>query len=129
MRKDPRPEHDRLISGKLRAKAGRSGAASTSVTVDGVDYAWAYRHGWVVWGKGVKVVSLSVSLHPKRTRELILDLTLKSDAGDGTPSDAGVLEALLAGIRSAREAGWDPESRGRAFRHELAGTSPGGRRP
>jgi hypothetical protein len=128
MRKDPRPEHDRLISGKLRAKAGRSGAAGTSVSVDGVDYAWSYRHGWVVWGKGFKVVSLSVSLHPKRTRELILDFTLKVDEGDGTPSDARVLEALSAGIRSAREAGWDPESRGRAFRHEISGASPGGRR-
>ena len=75
------------------------------------------------------MVSLSVSLHPKRTRELILDFTLKADDGDGTPSDARVLEALATGIRSAREAGWDPESRGRAFRHEIAGTSPGGRRP
>ena len=129
MRKDPRPEHDRLISGKLRAKAGRSGAAITSVTVDGVDYAWSYRHGWVVWGKGFKVVSLSVSLHPKRTRELILDLTLKADAGNGTPKDTRMLEALATGIRSAREAGWDPESRGRAFRHEIAGKSPGGRQP
>lgn len=129
MRKDPRPEHDRLISGKLRAKAGRSGAATTSVTVDGVDYAWSYRHGWVVWGKGFKVVSLSVSLHPKRTRELILDFTLKVDEGDGTPSDARVLDVLASGIRSAREAGWDPESRGRAFRHEIAGKSHGGRQP
>ena len=129
MRKDPRPEHDRLISGKLRAKAGRSGAATTSVTVDGVDYAWSYRHGWVVWGKGFKVVSLSVSLHPKRTKELILDFTLKVDEGDGTPSDARVLDVLASGIRSAREAGWDPESRGRAFRHEIAGKSPGGRQP
>jgi hypothetical protein len=129
VRKDPRPEHDRLISGKLRAKAGRSGAATTSVTVDGVDYAWSYRHGWVVWGKGFKVVSLSVSLHPKRTKELILDFTLKVDEGDGTPSDARVLDVLASGIRSAREAGWDPESRGRAFRHEIAGKSPGGRQP
>ena len=128
MRKDPRPEGDRLISGKLRAKQGRSGAAGTTVTVDGVAYAWSYRHGWVVWGKGVRVVSLSVSLHPKRTRELILDFTLKVDEGDGTPEGAHVLEALAAGIRSAREAGWDPESRGRAFRHEIEGASPGWRR-
>jgi hypothetical protein len=126
VRKDPRPEHDRLISGKLRAKAGRSGATSTSVTVDGLEYAWSYRHGWVVWGKGFKVVSLSVSLHPKRTRELILDFTLKVDEGDGTPSDARLLEALATGVRSAREAGWDPESRGRAFRHEITETTPAG---
>jgi hypothetical protein len=126
VRKDPRPAHDRLISGKLRAKAGRSGAARTSVTVDGDDYVWSYRHGWVVWGKGLKVVSLSVSLHPERTRELILDFTLKVDEGDGTPSDARLLEALATGVRSAREAGWDPESRGRAFRHEIAETTPAG---
>ena len=116
--------NDRLISGKLRAKAGRSGVAHTTVAVDGVDYVWSYRHGWSVWGKGVKVVSISVSLHPERTRELILDFTLKVNDGDGPPSDARVLHALPAAIRSAREAGWDPESRGRAFRHEVAETSP-----
>lgn len=120
MKKDRRQADDRLISGKLRAKAGRSGAAHTSVTVDGAEYAWSYRHGWVVWGKGIKAVSVSVSLHPERTRELILDFTLKVKDGDGTPSDARVLRALPSAIRSAQEAGWDPESRGRSFRHEIA---------
>ena len=111
-----------MISGKLRAKAGRNGAPGTSVTVDGVDYVWSYRHGWVVWGKGLKVVSISVSLHPARSRELILDFTLTVNDGDGTPSDPRVLHALASGIRSARESGWDPESRGRAFRHPIAGS-------
>jgi hypothetical protein len=129
VKKEPRPANDRLISGKLRAKAGRSGAASTTVTVDGGDYVWSYRHGWIVWGKGIKAVSVSVSLHPKRTRELILDFTLKVNEGDGGPSDARVLHAVESGIRSAREAGWDPESRGRAFRHQIAETDPGGRQP
>jgi hypothetical protein len=73
----------------------------------------------VVWGKGIKAVSVSVSLQPERTRELILDFTVKVNDGDA-PSDARVLRALPAAIRSAREAGWDPESRGRAFRHEIA---------
>ncbi|PYQ39689.1 MAG: hypothetical protein DMF77_20730 [Acidobacteria bacterium] len=50
MKKDPRQAEDRMISGKLRAKAGRSGAANTIVSVDGTAYAWAYRHGWLVWG-------------------------------------------------------------------------------
>lgn len=109
-----------MISGKLRAKAGRSGAVHTLVNVDGTDYAWAYRHGWVVWGKGIKALSISVSLSPGRTRELILDFTLKVKPEDGPPSEARVLRALEAGIREAREAGWDPESRGRAFRHEIA---------
>jgi hypothetical protein len=120
VKKDPRLANDRLISGKLREKTGRSGATHTIVAVDGTDYAWSYRHGWVVWGKGIKAISVSVSLHPGRTRELILDFTLKVNDGDGTPSEARVLHALVSAIRSAREAGWDPESRGRAFRHEIA---------
>jgi hypothetical protein len=122
VKKDPRHANDRLISGKLRAKAARSGAARTTITVDGTDYVWSYRHGWVVWGKGIKAVSISVSLHPERTRELILDFTVKMNEGDATPSDARVLHALAPAIRSALDAGWDPESRGRAFRHEIAET-------
>ena len=41
MKKDPRQANDRLISGKLRAKAGRSGAKNSIVGVDGTDYVWA----------------------------------------------------------------------------------------
>ena len=118
MKKDPRLAGDRLISGKLRAKAGRKGAANTTVDVDGVSYAWSYRHGWVVWGKGIKAVSVSVALHPERTRELVLDFTVNV-ADNDAPSDARVLRALPDAIRSAIGAGWDPESRGRAFRHEI----------
>lgn len=111
---------DRLISGKLRAKAGRTGAANTVVRVDGTDYAWTYRHGWVVHGKGIKALSLSVALHPLRTRELILDFTMKVGPEDGPPSEERVIRALESAIREAQAAGWDPESRGRAFRHEIA---------
>ena len=110
---------DRLISGKLRGAAGRGGAELTTVSVDGVEYAWSYRHGWVVWGKGVKAVSVSVALRPERTRELILDFTVPIDDEDPTPSEARVFGALAPAIRSAIAAGWDPESRGRAFRHEV----------
>ena len=120
MKKDPDQGGDRLISGKLRDKAGRTGAAHTTVGVDGTTYAWSYRHGWVVWGKGIKAISISVTLQPKRTRELILDLTVKVNDAGGTPSEARVLDALGPAIRSAMAAGWDPESRGRAFRHEIA---------
>jgi len=120
VKKDPRQANDRLISGKLREKAGRIGATHTVVEVDGTGYSWSYRHGWVVWGKGIKAVSISVSLHPGRTRELILDFSLKLSDGGATPSDARVARALPTAIRSAQEAGWDPESRGRAFRHEVA---------
>jgi hypothetical protein len=119
VKKDPGQGGDRLISGKLREKAGRAGAAHTTVDVDGIPYAWSYRHGWVVWGKGIKAISISVALHPKRTRELILDLTVRVGEGGGAPSEARIIDALPAAIRSALQAGWDPESRGRAFRHEI----------
>lgn len=111
---------DRLISGRLRGKAARRGATVPLVVVDGVAYAWAQRHGWLVRGKGIKVISVSVSLRPERTRELILDLSLKLRPEDGPPSDERMAAALEAGIRGAVEAGWDPESRGRAFRYEIA---------
>lgn len=120
MKKDPRQAEDRLISGRLRGKAARRGAQNTLVNVDGTDYVWAQRHGWLVWGKGIKAVSVSVCLRPTRTRELILDFTLKVDPQDDTPSDARLAQALPAAIRSAQQAGWDPESRGRAFRFEVA---------
>src|SRR5262245_62885791 len=116
----PSQASDRLISGRLRGKAARDGAVATIITVDGIDYSWTYRHGWIVWGKGIKAISLSASLRPERTRELMLDFTLKVNDGDSPPSEKCVLRALECGIRSAREAGWDPESRGRAFRHELS---------
>ena len=82
MKKDFRRAADRMISGKLRKKAGRAGASASTVSVDGTAYAWSHRHGWLVWGKGVKAISVSVALKPERTRELILDFTLKVGAED-----------------------------------------------
>ena len=108
-----------MISGKLRGKAGRAGAPARTVLVDGTEYAWSYRHGFQVWGKGIKVISVSVAFKPQRTRELILDFALKGEAEDQTPAEARVVRALEGAIRSALEAGWDPESRGRAFRREI----------
>ncbi len=121
MTKDRGPAGDRLISGKLRGKAARSGAAASVVCVDGTNYAWTYRHGWIVRGKGIQAISISVSLNPERTRELILDFISTVDDEGSPPSAGRVVRALEAGIRAAREAGWNPESRGRAFRYEIAG--------
>jgi hypothetical protein len=120
VKKSARDAKDRMISGKLRSKAARGEGDGKVVTVDGVDYVWAHRHGWLVWGKGIKAVSVSVSLKPERTRELILDFTLKVGPEESTPSEAKLERALPAAIREALEAGWDPESRGRAFRYEIA---------
>ena len=119
MKKDPKRADDRMISGKLRAKAARAGAAATTVSVDGTEYAWSHRHGWLIRGKGIRAISLSVSLKPERTRELILDLTATVGPEEPVPPEARVLNALADAIRAALEAGWDPESRGRAFRFEV----------
>lgn len=119
MKERGRQAGDRLISGKLREKAARDGAARRIVSVDGTDYAWAYRHGFLVWGKDIKAISISVSLNPGRTRELIVDLTLTMKGEHGEPSEARILRALQPAIRSARESGWDPESRGRAVRYQI----------
>jgi hypothetical protein len=118
MRKSLRRAPDRLISGKLRAKAARAGAVTRTVAVDGTEYAWSYRHGWQVWGRDLKVVSLSVALRPERTRELILDLTAAVSPTDPIPAEARIEAALPDAIRSAMAAGWVPDSRGRAFRFE-----------
>lgn len=120
MKKQPPAADDRMISGKLRGKAGRAGAPASTVSVDGIHYAWSFRHGWLVWGKGIKAISVSVSLKPLRTRELILDFTVKVGNEDPAPAEARVARALEGAIRSALAAGWDPESRGRAFRLEIA---------
>ncbi len=119
MKKKPAPEGDRLISGKLRSREGRQGARNLTVVVDGTEYAWSVRHGWQPWGKGIRVISVSVALHPARTRELILDLTLSLSDQSAPPADDRVKVALPDAIRAAIDAGWDPESRGRAFRHEI----------
>jgi hypothetical protein len=120
MKKKARHAPDRMISGKRRKKAAPPGVAVHTVAVDGIDYAWSQRHGWTVWAKGVRAISLSVSLQPGRTRELILDFTVAVDAQDNTPSEIRLVRALAPAIQAAMAAGWDPESRGRAFRYEVA---------
>ena len=119
VKKEARPDGDRLISGKLRPPGERAGDVHQTIEIDGVAYAWSQRHGWMVWGKGIEAVSVSVSLRPGRTRELILDFTVNVEGG-ASPNHDRLLRALEPAIRSALDAGWDPESRGRAFRHEIA---------
>jgi hypothetical protein len=119
VKKTPLPGGDRMISGKLRRKAGRLGAPASTVSVEGTEYTWSYRHGWLVWGKGLRVISLSVALRPQRTRELVLDFTVQVAPEEPAPGEARVVRARVRAVRTALEAGWDPESRGRAFRLEV----------
>ncbi|MEO8502375.1 MAG: hypothetical protein ABI609_00615 [Acidobacteriota bacterium] len=121
MKKDPRQNSDRLISGRLRVKAGRGAAKNSVVTVDGTVYAWSVRHSWFVHGTGArsKAWSISVSLHPTRTRELILEFASGAENAASPKGEAALLSEIEIGIRLAREDGWDPESRGRAVRFTL----------
>ena len=112
------PDEDRLISGKLRSKRAREGVHER-LPVDGTEYTWFRRHGWLVHGKSLKAISISVSLSQGRTRELILDLAMKVGVEEGPPSEERLLRALEEGIRAALEAGWRPDSRGRAFRYDM----------
>jgi hypothetical protein len=104
------PSEDRLISGKLRTRRARE--TDEHVEIDGTKYTWSRRHGWLVHGKWIKAISLSVSLQPGRTRELILDLVMKVGVEEGPPSD----ERL-------QRAGWNRVSRGRAFRYDMGETA------
>ena len=119
MKKDP--SSDRLISGRLRAKAGRGDAKNSVATVDGTAYAWTVRHSWIIRGTGArsKAWSISVSLHPARTRELILEFASSVESAAGQKGEAALQSEIEDGIRLAQEAGWDPESRGRAFRFTI----------
>ena len=90
-----------------------------TIAVDGVEYAWLYRHGWVAIGSGLKGASVSVSLVPGKTRELILDFVFELLGVEPRPAAAKLGPAFASAIRAARTAGWDPESRGRTFRFEV----------
>ena len=102
---------------------GRLKAVAHRLSVDGAEYTWEYRHPWFVQReKSLRTISVLVTLDPGRNRELILDLSFKVPGLERNPSDAKVAVVVQDGVRGALEAGWEPESRGRAFRYELDGT-------
>jgi hypothetical protein len=95
-------------------------ASANALTIDGTQYAWEFRHAWVVEsGKGLKGLSVSVWLEPGKTRELILDFDFKVFGLDRNPPQPVMSRAVARGILSAIQAGWVPNSRGRAFRHKV----------
>ena len=99
--------------------AGRIEPTHT-LALDGFSYLWTLRHGWIVdSGKGLKGFSVSVLLEPGNRRELILDFPLNSFGLERRPSAKTVEEALQSAIPAAIGAGWNPESRGKAFRHTV----------
>ena len=92
-----------------------------SISVDGMELVWEKRHPlYMDWRKELRGVSVSVWRIPGRTRELILDVHFAPFGLERLPNEDRWNEVLSRAIRSAVEAGWDPESRGAARRHVAA---------
>ncbi len=91
------------------------------ITVDEFDLLWEKRHPvYLDWRKELKGVSVSVWATPGRTKELIMDVHFAVFGIDRMPNADRWNQVLAQAIRSAMEAGWDPLSRGSAFRHTPA---------
>ena len=91
------------------------------LTLDGFDLVWEKRHPlYVDWRKDLKGVSVSVWRKPGKTKELILDVHFAAFGIDRFPNPDQWNVVLARAIRSAMEAGWDPDSRGAARRHVAA---------
>ncbi len=91
------------------------------ISVDGYDMIWEKRHPiFLDWRKELKGVSVSVWIRPGKTKELILDVHFATFGIDRMPNPDRWNQVLALAVRSAIEAGWDPESRGAAFRHTPA---------
>ena len=88
------------------------------ITVDAFELVWEKRHPlFIDWRKELKGVSVSVWVRPGKTKELILDVYFDVFGIDRMPNPDRWNEVLGRAIRKAMEAGWDPDSRGAAFRH------------
>ena len=90
------------------------------LVIDGVEYHWRMRHLWVLqYSTPVKGISISVWLQTERTRELILDLPYSLFNPLRPASKPALVNAVRHAIPAAIADGWDPESRGRAYRFEV----------
>jgi hypothetical protein len=92
-----------------------------SIAVDGYDLIWEKRHPILVdWRREVKGASVSVWIRPGKTKELILDVMFDVYGVETFPNPDRWEVILREAIRSALDEGWDPESRGTAYRHTPA---------
>ena len=103
--------------------AGKAEPVRT-IELDGARYLWEQRHAVHLpstlehHGKGMKGNSFLIRLDPGKNRELILDFEFGYFT-ERLPSPAKIEAAFKTAIPAAIEAGWDPESRGKAFRHTI----------
>jgi hypothetical protein len=95
----------------------KSEKSQRKLVIDGEDYFWEVRHGWMVdSGVGLKGVSVSVWRRPGSTRELIVDFPFSVFGLDHSPKEADLIAALIPAVKAAIVSGWKPDSRGRTFR-------------
>ena len=88
------------------------------IHVGGFDLFWEKRHPlYVDWRKELKGLSVSVWKTPGRSKELILDVHFAFFGVERQGNADQWNQVLVRAIRSAMEAGWDPDSRGSALRH------------
>ena len=101
-----------------RARNQKRVSEPNLITVDGQDMIWEKRHPiFVDWRKELKGVSVSVWVRPGKTKELVLAVHFDVFGIDRIPNTDRWNEVLGRAIRSAMAEGWDPLSRGAAFRH------------
>jgi hypothetical protein len=87
------------------------------LTIDGDDYFWKVRHGWLVdSGVGIKGISISVWRRPGSTRELVIDFPFSVFGLNRSPKRADLIAVLVPAVKAGIAAGWRPDSRGRTFR-------------
>jgi hypothetical protein len=102
-------------------KKRRKRTLEGEVTIDGVALLWMLTSEpqWSNSGDGYKGMCISVRVANEARRELIIEFPYPRDSDGETlpvPQRPPVHRKLIeAAIRQAIVAGWDPESRGKAF--------------
>jgi len=102
-------------------KKRRKRTIEGAVTVDGISLVWALTSEpqWSNSGDGYKGMCISVQVADQARRELIIEYPYPTDARGKrlpVPQRPPVSPAMVeTSIRQAVSAGWDPDSRGKAF--------------
>jgi hypothetical protein len=98
----------------------KSEISPEKITIDGKEYFWQVRHGWLVdSGIGIKGVSVSVWREPGSTRELVIDFPFSVFGLNRSPKRSDLIASLIPAVKAGIAAGWRPDSRGRTFRLKL----------
>lgn len=89
------------------------------ITIDGVNFRW-WLHREPRWSSthGWKGVAIGVALAKSSCRELIIEFPFEAKSRRSTPNRQRPKiseKEIETQVRNAMSAGWEPESRGKAF--------------